>query len=139
MTRARRSHPTESGSPATGRAGAWSARPWLALAALLLVAGCAIIHEETGRPVPPADGALIIGTTTKADALALLGPPVLTLRQHDGDLLVWRRDVFDSSRLLLVPLIPIYENTDASTRSDVVTLLFDRAGVLRGRGEQRDL
>ena len=109
------------------------------LVSALLHGGCSIVHRTTGRPLPDSTALLQPGRTTKAQALAALGPPISIRRQFDGDLLFWRRDVLHSERLLLIPLVPLYENTEGSAGSDVLALLFDRDGVLAGVGEQRDI
>jgi hypothetical protein len=118
-----------------------SARLLLAAAALALLSatGCTIVHRTAGRELPATSDALAIGRTTKSEALARLGPPASVRRQFDGDLLLWRRDELHSRTLLLVPLIPIYQRTDGHSDSDVLALLFDRAGVLAGIGERRDI
>ena len=112
---------------------------WRALAAAALLAtGCTISHESFGRS-PPSPAALSVGRTTKAQALAALGPPLSVRRQIDGELFVYRRDEVDSTRLLLIPFLPVYERIDGSARADLLVLFFDRSGLLAGIGEQRDL
>lgn len=107
--------------------------------ALLFGGGCTIVHRTSGRPLPEGASSLEIGRTTKAEALAALGPPASVRRQFDGDLLFWRRDELNSETLLLIPLIPIYESTKGHSDTDVLALLFDHAGVLAGMGERQDI
>lgn len=111
-------------------------RALLLLAALALPA-CAIRDSRSGG-LPPDASALVVGRTTKAEALALLGPPHVVRRQFDGDLLVWRADRAHSERLLLVPFVPLYEDFEGEARTDLLALLFDRSGVLAGVGQRRD-
>lgn len=106
---------------------------------LLLLGGCTIVHQTSGRPLPDARALLAVGRSTKAEALAALGPPFSVRRQFDGELLLWRRDELHSERLLLIPLFPIYERTDGHADSDMLALLFDRAGLLAGIGDRRDI
>ncbi len=112
----------------------------LAGLALLAVPGCSISHEQAGREFPRVTGELQVGRTTKADALALLGPPVSVRRQFDGDLLFWRRTATESVRFVILPtLVRIYERTDGTSNSDMIALLFDRDGLLSGIGVQHDI
>ena len=107
--------------------------------ALWPAGGCTIVHQSSGGPVPDARATLTVGVSSKAQALAALGPPFSVRRQFDGDLLLWRRDDSRSRRLLLVPFIPIYEHSEGHAETDELALLFDRAGVLSGIGERRDI
>ncbi len=107
--------------------------------ALCGVGGCTIVHRSAGAPLPDGVGKLEIGRTTKAQALASLGPPASVRRQFDGDLMFWRRDELNSETLLLIPLIPIYERTTGHSDTDTLALLFDHAGLLAGVGERRDI
>lgn len=111
-------------------------RALLLLAALALPA-CSLRDTRSGG-LPPDASALVPGRSTKAEALALLGPPHFVRRQFDGDLLVWRADRARSERLLLVPFVPLYERFEGDARIDQLALLFDRAGLLAGVGESRD-
>ena len=61
-----------------------------ALGLLLLLPACAFTSTEIGGPLPAAEG-LVVGRTTKPEALTALGPPRLVQRQFDGDLYTWRR------------------------------------------------
>lgn len=107
-----------------------------------LLPGCILRRRHVGRPLPD-DGALqaalVIGTSTKAQALHLLGAPHAVRRQFDGDLLLWQRLFEQSESLVLIPLITFYLETEGSSRSDRLALLFDHAGVLSGVGLERDI
>lgn len=112
----------------------------LAVPALLLATtGCTISHRTSGRPLPEQVDRLKVGTTTKAEALAVLGPPVSVRRQFDGDLLFYRRDSMRSWQILLFPLAPLYAHWEGEATSDIMALLFDRDGVLAGVGVSRDI
>jgi hypothetical protein len=110
----------------------------LLAASLALLPGCYITDTLEGRPLPDTS-ALQVGLTTKAQALSLLGPPLSVRRQFDGDLLSWRRTASHSETLRLVPLLPLYEHTEGHADADILTLLFDRQGVLAGAGTQCDI
>ena len=112
----------------------------LALLAAVLppLTGCYITDTLEGRPLPDTS-ALQVGSTTKAQALSLLGPPLSVRRQFDGDLLIWRRTASSVETLRLVPLLPLYEHTEGHADADILTLLFDRQGVLAGAGTQCDI
>jgi hypothetical protein len=100
--------------------------------------GCYITTTLEGQPVPDAT-ALQVGRTTKAEALEALGPPLSVRRQFDGDLLTWRRTAGRFETLRIIPLIPLYERTWGVSDADILTLLFDRQGVLAGAGTQHDI
>ena len=106
----------------------------LALASLL--SGCTIVHTEVGVPVPTTEG-LRVGRTTKAQALANLGPPRLVRRQFYGDLYTWRRTKGRRRSLTLLPIyVRAFFYSDAESRRDELSLLFDHEGVLRGVGRR---
>ncbi len=109
----------------------------LLLLALPAAPACSIRDTRSGG-LPAGTAGLQVGRTTKAEALALLGPPHVVRRQFDGDLLVWRADRAHVERLLLVPYVPLYETVDGASRTELLALLFDRDGVLAGVGEDRD-
>ena len=94
-------------------------------------------------PLPDAS-ALQIGRSTKADALALLGPPRLVRRQFDGELYTWRRTLFESQSVTILPAyVKAFHYSSAESHRDDLSLLFDHGGVLRGKGlrletEERD-
>ncbi|GJM22456.1 MAG: hypothetical protein DHS20C15_23710 [Planctomycetota bacterium] len=97
---------------------------------------CAIEHRIAGRALPSASelSALQPGVSTLPDALELLGAPASLRRTFSGDLYVWRRSESHSSRLLLIPLFAIYENSQGEGGSDRLALLFDTQGVLLSFG-----
>ena len=109
-----------------------------ALAALILP-GCFIFHSTSGQPMSFEQPELEIGLTTKAEALAILGPPRSIRRQFDGDLFFYSLDDDSSARLLLIPFVPLYSRTRGTSRRDSLALLFDKHGVLSGVGVQRDI
>jgi hypothetical protein len=102
---------------------------------------------ETVKPVSPAlgfaplpaTGGLVVGRTTKAEALAMLGAPLSVRRQFDGDLLLWSRREVHGTRLRLVPFLPLYEDSEGHAEDDVLALLFGHDGILAGFGVQRDI
>jgi hypothetical protein len=113
-------------------------RSVLALLAALALGGCYITDTTEGRPLPDAS-TLEVGRTSKAQALALLGPPLSVRRQFDGDLLIWRRSASRVETLRLIPILPLYEKTTGFADSDLLMLLFDRQGLLAGSGTQFDV
>jgi outer membrane protein assembly factor BamE (lipoprotein component of BamABCDE complex) len=109
------------------------------LALMFATTACTISHRSSGRELPDSIEQLSIGSTTKAQALTLLGPPVSVRRQFDGDLFFYRRDVINSWQLLLFPLAPLYAHWEGEANSDIMALLFDHRGVLAGVGVTRDI
>lgn len=107
-----------------------------ALLALLALPACSLSTTEIGRPLPEPRG-LEIGRTTKAEALARLGPPHVARRQFDGDLYSWQRTVVKSRELVVLPVyVRAFHYADKRSRRDDLSLLFDREGVLRGIGRR---
>lgn len=84
------------------------------LAACTLVAGCALVQPPPPKPAPPPPGprellpALVVGKSTRADALAVLGRGVVVDFASGYEVWVYR---------------------EAQPGAEVV-LLFDPAGVL---------
>jgi hypothetical protein len=89
------------------------------------------------------------GAVTKAEVLAMLGPPIQVIGQEDGDIFVYRRDARDSRVLHLnpsmvslgvaAPPIPIYYNSRTSGRDDTLMIFFDAEGRSRGQGLRLDV
>jgi outer membrane protein assembly factor BamE (lipoprotein component of BamABCDE complex) len=108
----------------------------VALACLLLLPACAIVHSEIGTAVPEVDG-LQVGVTTREQALAALGPPRLVRRQFDGELYTWRTLRGDSRSITVLPVfVRLFYWQDARLLRDDVTLMFDEGGVLRAVGRR---
>jgi outer membrane protein assembly factor BamE (lipoprotein component of BamABCDE complex) len=102
---------------------------------------CIQTRRDVGRGFP-GDAELAqlleLGVSTKAQVLDTLGAPVSIRRQFDGDLLLWHRLHEESESLVLIPVITFYLDTEGSSRSDRLALLFDHDGVLAGIGIERD-
>jgi hypothetical protein len=107
---------------------------WLALSALLL-ASCSLTYRTVGDPLPAAKSRLIVGSTSKAETLRLLGPPISVQRQFDGELFVYRQEKRANRSLTLIPFFPIFYYEDGEGLRNDLTLLFDKDAVLRGIGE----
>lgn len=106
------------------------------IVALLLNVGCAFNHTEVGAPLPSASG-LVVGQTTKPEALARLGAPVLVQRQFDGDLYTWRRTVTNRRSITILPVyVKAFYYSSGESRSDALSLFFDANGILRGVGRR---
>lgn len=130
----------------------WSSR-LLLLAALLAAPGCTIGRWYMGSPIRENPGQLLtVGTTDKAEVLAQFGPPDRILRQHDGDVFIYRYDQRNSSELRIgtPPFIGIGGYTlfhwdKDQDKSDRLMVFFDPAGVVsafgyrEGRGELEPL
>ena len=106
--------------------------------AALLLGGCTLTFTEVGGPVPEPSG-VEVGRTTKAEVLARFGPPRLIRRQFDGELYTWRRAQERERSLLLLPVyVRAFFYSDAVSRRDDLSILFDREGVVRGVGLRRE-
>lgn len=113
------------------------ARPVLTALLLLGLAGCSMFEAQSqvrGNKVDPdLIGELVVGTSTRADAQALLGTPSL-------------RGTFDDEHWYYVGSItrPRVARTPAMESMQVVALSFDDGGVLRevktlNEGDSRDV
>ena len=108
--------------------------PLLLALSPLLLAACALSYRTVGDPLPNGRDHLVVGTTTKAQTLQILGPPISVQRQFDGELLVYRQEKRSSRSLTLIPFIPIFYYSDGEGLRNDLTLLFDKDAVLRGIG-----
>ncbi len=110
----------------------------LLLTVLFTSFGCAFTTTEVGRPVAGTDG-LVVGRTTKAEALARLGAPTLVQRQFDGDLYTWRRTLSRRSSITILPVyVKAFYYSSGESRRDALSLFFDADGVLQGVGLRRE-
>jgi outer membrane protein assembly factor BamE (lipoprotein component of BamABCDE complex) len=110
-----------------------------ALAAAALLAGCTLTYGEVGGPVRDPDG-IVVGVTRKAEVLSRLGPPRIVQRQFDGDLYTWRQTRTRERSLTLLPVyVRAFFYSDAESRRDDLSVLFDREGVVRGVGLRREI
>jgi len=112
----------------------------LVVLALLAASACAIERRYIGSKLPleGLDGTIQVGTTTKAQILTTLGAPDELLRQFDGDVFVYTYKRVNSSQIVIEE--PVITNTELFSykrideKSDRVTVMFDRAGVVSGVG-----
>jgi outer membrane protein assembly factor BamE (lipoprotein component of BamABCDE complex) len=95
-----------------------------ALAALLLLAGCSVFQAQSqvrGNRIDPDDlKELVPGTSTRADATALLGSPTA-------------RATFDENRWIYISMVtrPRIGRVQGVLSQDVVVLTFNDQGVLQ--------
>ena len=105
---------------------------------MVFLSGCAIKIMEVGTTPPSAEG-LVVGHTTRPEALSALGPPRLVQRQFDGDLYTWRRT---RTRRHSITILPVYVKafyySSGESRRDDLSLFFDRDGILQGVGTRRE-
>lgn len=117
--------------PSSYRSRAHRAAPaWRGLLAALLLASlgaCSVpgfmshpIQARGNRVDPDQLAQLVVGTSTQADALALVGSPTA-------------RAVFDDNTWLYISELtkPVIGATNSVEDQQAVSLVFDRAGVLR--------
>jgi len=123
------------------------------LAAVLLLAGaalpgCLTLHDQAGGPVDPAAAAgLVVGRSTRSDALALLGPPTgqfdtdllalvtggaafeapATPGRLDDEALTWQ-EVRVEADVLFFPVLFLWADSRATSRT--LTVFFDARGVV---------
>lgn len=114
----------------------------LPLVFLLLLSGCTIGRWYMGSPLrADPNQSLVAGTTGKADVLAAFGPPDRILRQHSGDVFVYRYDQRNSSELNIgtPPFIGIgsyqvFSWSHVQDKSDHLMVFFDNAGKVSAFG-----
>jgi outer membrane protein assembly factor BamE (lipoprotein component of BamABCDE complex) len=106
---------------------------WMLLVPLLgitLLSGCTRTYSERG--VEPAwralePDSLRIGTTTRSNLLAMLGPPSQVISQADGEIFYYLHEESESRGLILV----VYNKSQTDTRYDRAIFFLDAQGVLR--------
>ena len=101
----------------------------LILCVTALLAGCSRTQSERGieplwRDLPAS--ALVAGTTTKSELLALLGPPSQVITHENGEIFYYLHEKAQSEALILV----VYNTSQSSTHYDRAIFFFDRGGVL---------
>ncbi len=93
--------------------------------ALLLTSGCAQYQNTRGVEVtwqPSALDSLQRGETTRADVLALFGPPSQVITSGDETALYYLNERSEGTGLVLV----VYNRLDMATRYDRAIFFFDR-------------
>ncbi len=93
--------------------------------ALLLASGCAQYQNTRGVEVTwqaSALDSLQRGETTRADVLALFGPPSQVITSGDETALYYLNERSDGTGLVLV----VYNRLDMATRYDRAIFFFDR-------------
>jgi len=114
-------------------------RPFGLVLLAVALSGCALTNTEVGGRLPSADN-LVVGTTTRAEALSTLGPPRLVQRQFDGDLYTWRHTRTLTRSITILPIyVKAFYYSTGESRRDALSLYFDREGILRGIGERREI
>jgi outer membrane protein assembly factor BamE (lipoprotein component of BamABCDE complex) len=116
----------------------------LGLLLLLLgcLCGCTIGRRYTGAEIREDPAAHIrIGSTTRAEVLAIFGPPDRILRQTSGDVFVYRFERRNSTSFTLeepvITNLQIFSWSKVQEKSDLLTVFFDREGRVTGFGHRR--
>src|SRR5215510_11616463 len=100
-------------------------------AALAVLNGCYVSKKKDDRPWPPEIVArIVVGKTTKAEVLQLLGPPKQIVRLLESEAYMYVASVEKNSGLVLVVL-----NLSRSDRQyDAVTVIINRQDVVTAVG-----
>lgn len=114
----------------------------LAAGAALLLAGngCTISRLYVGVPLRGDPQSLEAGRSTKEDVLRDFGPPTEIAPQTDGDVFIYRYNRANVATLSLQE--PVFTNlflfqyTRSFVRRDILYVLFDFDGRVRGVGER---
>jgi outer membrane protein assembly factor BamE (lipoprotein component of BamABCDE complex) len=123
----------------------WSDGVRAALCALLVgacLSACTIGRRYTGVEIRDDPTARIQpGSTTRAEVLAIFGPPDRILRQTTGDVFVYRFERRNSTSFTLeepiVTDMEIFSWNKVQEKSDQLTVFFDREGIVTGFGYRR--
>lgn len=120
-------------------------RRWAALLAALLAPACSVLSLELGEGVPDERATSFEdGRTRRAEVLEQLGPPTQVAAHGDGSALLYEHVRLDESQLglrldFLARWLMLhwlswvkFSMGRSAARHDVLVLLFDREGVLRG-------
>jgi outer membrane protein assembly factor BamE (lipoprotein component of BamABCDE complex) len=83
-----------------------------------------------------------IGSTTKGEILETFGPPDRIQKQYDGDIFVYAYLRKNSSKFTIeepyVTNFVIFQYTRIQQKKDGLVILFDKDGVVKNYGYQRD-
>jgi outer membrane protein assembly factor BamE (lipoprotein component of BamABCDE complex) len=117
----------------------------LALTALLtvLIGGCSIGRVYMGSEIRNDPKEKIqIGSTTKSEVLEIFGPPDRIQQQFDGDIFVYAYLRKNSTKLAIeepyFTKFTLFSYTKVQQKSDLLVILFDKDGVVKNYGFQRD-
>ena len=109
-------------------------RKLIALAATVAVLdGCYVSKKKDDRPWPPEIVArIVVGKTTKAEVLQLLGPPKQIIRLLESEAYMYIAPVEKNSGLVLLVL-----NLSRSDRQyDAVTVIINRQDIVTALGSR---
>ena len=100
-----------------------------AVAIATALAGCTRTQSERGIAPTwrelPAD-AVSVGSSTKAEILALLGPPSQVITHANGEIFYYLHERAETRGLVLV----VYNTSQTNTDYDRAIFFFDEEGVL---------
>jgi outer membrane protein assembly factor BamE (lipoprotein component of BamABCDE complex) len=124
---------TENGEKIATMHVAINERPVALMLALLLSAllsGCTRTLSERGleptwKTLP--EETFVVGSTTKTELLAILGPPSQVITHSGGEIFYYLHEESQSRGLILV----VYNTAETDTRYDRAIFFFDANGVLR--------
>lgn len=99
------------------------------------------------------EAALARGAVLKPDVLTTLGPPVHVVAQERGEVFVYRSRMDDTSTIYLdfslisdigffsweLPSVPLWIDSDQSSRDDLLMVFFDAEGRVTGIGSYRGI
>jgi len=102
-------------------------------AAFAILNGCYVSKKKDDRPWPPEIVArIVVGKTTKAEVLQLLGPPKQIIRLLESEAYMYIAPVEKNSGLVLLVL-----NLSRSDRQyDAVTVIINRQDIVTAVGSR---
>lgn len=110
-------------------------RSFALMSAALLLAGC--LDGDFGQPIDrevQTDAQLadqiVVGRSTQADVVALLGQPGFRQQSAGGEVWGYTYDTRLTNAAMYIPVVQMVAGR-AGQQSEVVTISFNRAGVVR--------
>jgi outer membrane protein assembly factor BamE (lipoprotein component of BamABCDE complex) len=109
----------------------------------VLIYGCSIGRVYVGSEVKGDPKEKIkIGSTTKGEILEIFGPPDRIQKQYDGDIFVYAYLRKNSSKFSIEePFITnfvLFQYTRIQQKKDGLVILFDKDGVVKNYGYQKE-
>ena len=110
---------------------------------MILIFGCTLGRVYVGSEIRDDPKEKIkIGSTTKGEILETFGPPERIQKQYDGDIFVYAYYRKNSTKLSLrepyFTKLTLFHYTRIQQKKDGLVILFDKDGVVKNYGYQKD-
>ena len=100
---------------------------------VLLLAGCYFqkTKDDVGLTPDPLDS-IVVGRTTRAEALQLLGPPTRIVKLLESEAYVYEHTVEKRTGMSII----IFTTHRIDKQRDAVTLIIDKGGIVQAVGSR---